>query len=219
MWSPQHADRPQPLVLLGHGGSGHKRGNRQLELARWFATEAGACSVAIDGPYHGDRALEPGADYQRRMAGDGIETVTDDMVGDWLAALDVVTGLHGVHGERVAYLGLSMGTRFGLPFVAAAGSRLRCSVLGKYGMQQPAGMPADIDMGPRFAEDAPRITVPVLYHVQWDDELFPRAGQLALFDLLGSPGRQLIGFPGKHAETSAVAVNAWREFVRRHVGD
>jgi fermentation-respiration switch protein FrsA (DUF1100 family) len=92
-------------------------------------------------------------------------------------------------------------------------------VLGKYGLQQPAVMPVGIDMGPRFAEDAPRITVPVLYHVQWDDELFPRAGQLALFDLLGSPGKQLIGFPGKHAETSVAAIDAWRDFVRRHLGD
>ncbi|WP_432935969.1 hypothetical protein ACQPXM_21970 [Kribbella sp. CA-253562] len=219
MWSPEPVDQPLPIVLLDHGGSGHKRGNRQLDLARWFATEAGAASVAIDGPYHGDRALEPTADYQRRMAEPGIEKVTDGMVADWLATLEAVTGLDGVEGDRVAYLGLSMGTRFGLPFVAAAGSRLRCAVLGKFGMQQPAGMPAEIDMRPRFAADAPRITVPVLFHVQWDDELFPRTGQLALFDLLGSPGKQLIGFSGMHAETSPMAVEAWREFVRRHLGD
>ncbi|WP_083750655.1 hypothetical protein [Kribbella sp. ALI-6-A] len=214
MWSPERVNGLPPLVLLGHGGSGHKRGKRQLDLARWFATEAGAAAVAIDGPYHGDRALAPGADYQRRMADTGIAKVTDGMVADWLATLNAVTALDDVDGDRVAYLGLSMGTRFGLPFVAAAGSRLRCAVLGKYGMQQPAGMPAEIDMGPRLAEDAPGITVPVLYHVQWDDELFPRAGQLALFELLGSPGKQLIGFPGKHAETSAVSIDAWREFVR-----
>ena len=32
MWTPAQQDRPVPLVMMGHGGSGHKRADRQLLL-------------------------------------------------------------------------------------------------------------------------------------------------------------------------------------------
>jgi dienelactone hydrolase len=218
-WSPAHPTKPAPVVLLGHGGSGHKRADRQLRLGRWFAGTLGATAVAIDGPYHGDRVPEPlaSAEYQRQMASDGIDQVTDGMVGDWLAALDAVGRLDGIDSTRAAYVGLSMGTRFGVPFVAAAGSRLVCAVLGKYGMQQPAGMPPAIDMAPRFRRDAPAITAPVLFHLQRGDELFPRAGQLALFELLGSADKRLIELAGGHGDTAPEAVAVWCAFVRWHL--
>lgn len=177
-------------------------------------------AVAIDGPYHGDRVPEPvGArEYQERMAAVGIEQVTDSMVDDWTATLDALVALDLVDGERVGYLGLSMGTRFGLPFVARANRRLRCAVFGKYGMVQPASMPVGIDLAHRFRGDAPAVTLPVLFHVQWDDELFPRAGQFDLFELLGSRDKQLVAFPGPHGATAPAAVTAWCDFVARHLG-
>jgi dienelactone hydrolase len=218
LWQPEHPQRTLPLVLLGHGGSGHKRADRQLQLARRFA-ESQIAAVAIDGPYHGDRLTEPldSRQYQQQMAATGVDTVTDSMVDDWFAVLDAIGSQNLIDTNRVAYLGLSMGTRFGLPFVAAAGPRLRCAVLGKYGLQQPQSMPAAIDMTPRFTRDAPRITVPLLFHVQRDDELFPRPGQLNLFDLLGSPDKQLLTFPGPHGHTPPTAITTWHEFVCRRL--
>jgi hypothetical protein len=38
LWIPTEHDRPVPLVLMGHGGSGHKRSDRQLMLGRRLAT-------------------------------------------------------------------------------------------------------------------------------------------------------------------------------------
>ncbi len=150
---------------------------------------------------------------QDRTAAIGGDAITDGMVDDWTATLDALINLDVVDGGRVAYLGLSMGTRLGLPFVASASSRLRCAVFGKYGLRQSPLMSTPIDTVRRVAQDAPRVTVPVLFHVQWDDELFPRDEQFELFDLLGSPDKQLIAFPGIHRITTPPAGTAWCEFV------
>ena len=215
LWTPTSQQRPAPLVLMGHGGSGHKRADRQLLLGRRFAGESQIAAVAIDGPFHGDRVtapLEP-HQYQERMAAMGVDKVTDGVLDDWRATLDALCQLDTIDAERIAYIGFSLGTRFGLPFVAAAGSRLRCAVLGKNGMR---ASPA-LNMAARFTKDTPRITVPVLLHVQWDDELFPREGQFELFDLLGSQDKRLIAFPGPHGAAAPAAIEAWCEFIMHHL--
>jgi dienelactone hydrolase len=219
LWAPAQQDRPVPLVLLGHGGSGHKRADRQLLLGRRFAGVAQMAAAAIDGPLHGDRVPAPldRRQYQERMAAMGVDKVTDGMVDDWRATLATLSQLDTIDANRVAYMGFSMGTRFGLPYVAAAGNRLRCAVLGKYGMRQTSTMPTAVSMAQRFKQDAPAIQVPVLFHVQWDDELFPRDGQFELFDLIGTQDKRLIAFPGLHGAAAPAAIDAWCAFVAHHL--
>ena len=219
LWTPTEHDRPLPLVLMGHGGSGHKRADRQLMLGRRFATVSQMAAAAIDGPFHGDRVAEKldRQQYQAMMAAMGVDKVTDGMVDDWRATLDDLSQLDVIDGDRIAYVGFSMGTRFGLPYVAAANDRLCCAVLGKNGMCQASAPSAPASMAPRFERDAPNVKVPVLFHVQWDDELFPRDGQFELFDLIGTPDKRLIAFPGPHGAAAPAAVDAWCEFVTHYL--
>ena len=100
---------------------------------------------------------------------------------------------------------------------AAMGDELRCVVFGKFGLRQGPALHQGLDAPDRIASDARRVTAPALFHIQWDDEIFPRDGRLALFDLLGSPEKELTGYSGQHAETKPAAITLWREFVARRL--
>src|SRR5262245_63918478 len=110
LWAPAQQERPVPLILMGHGGSGHKRADRQLLLGRRFAGVAQMAAVSIDGPLHGDRVPEKldRRQYQERMAALGVEKVTNSMVDDWSATLDTLSQLDTIDASRIAYIGFSM---------------------------------------------------------------------------------------------------------------
>jgi pimeloyl-ACP methyl ester carboxylesterase len=78
----------------------------------------------------------PAAEYQPRIVEEGINVVLDRMTDDWLAAVSSLE----VDTTNLAYVGMSMGARFGLPLATALGDRLRCVVLGKFGLEQTPAM-------------------------------------------------------------------------------
>ena len=205
------------LVLLGHGGSGHRHSPRIVALATRFA-ESGFVAAAIDDPYHGERVASPltPADYQARIVAAGVEKVLAGMAADWLATCEVLAQAGIADRTNVAYVGLSLATRFGLPTATALGPSLRCAVFGKFAPRSPVLNPG-LSIPGDVLRDASRIAAPVLFHMQWDDELFPRAGQLELFDAFPSPEKELHAFPGPHARTPGHAPDLWHAFVARQL--
>lgn len=204
-----------PAVLLFHGGSGHKRSERHLRMGRWLASAAGLAVIAIDGPYHGDRVKQPmePSVYQQLIVDEGIERVTERMTGDWLAAVSALAALGIVDDANVSVFAMSMGARFGLPVASALGSRLRCAVIGKFGIRQSGLLHPGLCAPGLMTAAARTVSAPVLYHVQWDDALFPRAGQFELFDALASADKRLSARAGQHAETHPDDEAAWQEFL------
>jgi dienelactone hydrolase len=191
LWTPEGADGTRPLIVMGHGGGQHKKAPSIVDRARRFVAECGFAVVAVDAPSHGDRPEHEeftriATEHQARFdAGEELASliasfqalVARQIVPEWQAVLDAVQKLSHVGPGPVGYWGVSLGCGIGVPFVAAE-PRVRAAVLGLGGAEASA-------------ETAARITVPVEFLVQWDDERVPRTQSLTLFDALASSRRAL----------------------------
>ncbi len=213
-WQPAEVSGPMPLVLMGHGGSGHKRNDRMLMLGRMFSANYGWCAAAIDGPVHGDRGpvTDPTQPEYRGMWQSSHPV--QGMIDDWRATLDALSQLDDVDANRIGYWGQSMGTMFGLPYVACD-QRVRVAVLGKAGMTGSSVRRSGIDT--HFKTYAPQLRVPVLFSIQWDDERFDRDGQLDLYDRLGSKDKRLHAYPGQHIDNGPEAFEVQAAFLKRYL--
>jgi dienelactone hydrolase len=218
LWTPASADGTRPLIVMGHGGGQHKKAPGIVERARRFAAEGGFAVVAVDAPSHGDRPdheefTRIATEYEARLdAGEGLAPliasfqalVVRQIVPEWQAVLDAVQKLGHVGTGPVGYWGMSLGCVIGVPFVAAE-PRIRAAVLGLGGAEVSA-------------EAAARITVPVEFLMQCDDERVPRTQSLALFDALASAEKTLHANPGRHGEVPAFEMDSTLRFFARHLG-
>jgi dienelactone hydrolase len=216
LWSPPDGARNRPLVLLGHGGGQHKAAPGVEARARRYVTSCGFSVAAIDAPGHGDRPrTERDVQFKaeldaRRAAGQPIGPLIErENVGhvaravpDWRITLDAVQAEVGA--ARVGYWGVSLGTLIGMPFVAAE-PRISAAVFGLAPHQSLAAVAA-------------RITIPVEFLLQWDDELVPRQSALALFDAFGSTEKTLHANPGPHLGVPRFEVDSSVRFFTRHLG-
>ena len=185
---------PAPVVLMQHGGSGDKLSPDFVEWAEVFARELGVVVAAIDGPVHGARRTAPDARPEAVRADffavwKSADDRVDSMIEDWQATIDWLVRQPQIDAGAIGFVGLSMGTAYGLPLVAAE-PRIRAAVLGMWGLSfQPSQ---------RLERDAARLRGPILFQQKWDDELFSRDGQLALFDRIGAADKVLCAYPGGH---------------------
>ncbi|GGL92673.1 hypothetical protein GCM10010129_40490 [Streptomyces fumigatiscleroticus] len=173
--------------------------------------------MAIDAPNHGDRPEDEEfgritAEMRAGMAaGENPGAPVAAMhsrpapraVADRRAVLTAVQRLDQVGVGPVGYCGMSMGCGLGVPLIAAE-PRIRAAVLGLLGVHGLAG-------------DAARITVPVQFLVQWDDQMVERERSLALFDALASTEKTLHANPGRHGEVPSFEVDSSLRFFMRHL--
>jgi dienelactone hydrolase len=156
------------------------------------------------------------ADYQQLIVDEGIQSVTARMTEDWLETVSALTAHDFVDDADISVFGMSMGARFGLPVAAALGSRLRCAVFGKFGVRQTEAIHHGLCSPVLTVTAARAISAPALFHMQWDDEVFPRDGQLDLFGALASEDKCLFARSGRHAENHPDDEASWQDFIVRN---
>jgi len=226
-WRPERGTGPTATILIGHGGTQHKRVPNVVGLARRFVRHLGATVYALDAPGHGDRITDPAAAeaararLQGRIASGGgaswqmsadeaaawVER-TQRGVCEWHALVDEVEQGGGGNGT-IGYWGVSMGTLIGLPFVASE-PRVTAAVLGLAGL---GGRPDTVEM----EAQARSLTIPILFVFQWDDELMSRESGAALFDAIGSAEKTMHINPGGHVNTPLFERDDYDRFFARHL--
>ena len=236
LWEPEQAladGTARPTILIGHGGTQHKRIDNVLALARRFVRHLGVSVAAIDAPGHGERiADKEAADAARRrlqgrIAGGrrngtpqplemGPEEAkawvdrTSNGVKEWQALVDdLQANRPDLAAGPFGYWGVSMGTAIGLPFVAEE-PRITAAVLGLAGLSNRPG--AD-----RFEAAARSLQIPVLFLFQAEDELMTLQSGIDLFQAIGSKEKTMHLNPGGHVGVPRFERAAAEEFFRRHL--
>ncbi len=208
-WAPD--GRAWGVVLACHGGSGHKASAGNTAIAR-ACVSRGLAVLAIDGPVHGDRRADRSTDpnlaiesYREAWRnGVGRTSMADDMG----AALDAFLALERFRHLPVGYIGVSMGTGYGIPFLARE-RRAVAAAIGLWGMSYPASE--------HLWDYARRIECPVWFTQQWDDPKFERSSTFDLFDAIGAKDKRLVAYPGGHVELEGERLEDAVDFLAKRI--
>ncbi|MFD9083379.1 dienelactone hydrolase family protein [Streptomyces erythrochromogenes] len=213
LWTPASA-APVPLILMAHNNGLPKSADRLVARARHCAA-AGYAVASIDAAGCGDRPRTAAdeqvrAELRRAMqAGEPVDGIFESMIGplveraapEWRTTLDALLELPGIGGP-VGYSGwTALGIRLAAvePRIAAAGF-----FAGGY-----------VPRAQR--EEARKVTVPLLFLLQWDDEGNPRQRALDLFDAFGTEEKTLHANLGGHTGTPWFEVEDGNRFFDRHL--
>jgi dienelactone hydrolase len=214
LWTPASGSAPAPLILMAHNNGLPKAEPRLVARARQTAAY-GYAVVSIDAAGCGDRP-RPAADEQARAglraamrAGEPVDEIFESLVGpmveravpEWRTTLDAVLALPDLSGS----VGYSGWTALGIR-LAAAEPRIGA-----------AGFFAGGYVPRAQREEARRITVPLLFLLQWDDEGNPRQRALDLFDAFGSREKTLHANLGGHTGTPWFELDDSNGFYGRHL--
>lgn len=180
-------------------------------------TDAGFRAVALDVDGHGPRPRSAADEeevarlHAARRAGDPIGPIVErynaDLarrtVPEWRALLAGLLAMSEIGPAPIGYWGITLGTAIGVPLVAAEPA-IRAAVFGLF-------------WSSTLLEPARRITVPVEFGAQWDDEHIPREESLALFDAFASQEKSLHVNSGKHMEFPRFEAASAVRFFERHL--
>ena len=209
LWLPESMSPGATLVCFGHGASGNRYQAPICYLAARFTFEANLPVLSIDGPVHGLRQVGEGGrtaffpEFQR-------QSCIEDMTDDWTCAVSLVQSLPEVGAGQLAYFGLSMGSLFGIPFVASRNDVI-VATLGLVGVA--SNFPHDEEL----LDAVSKISCPLLFLMQLEDELFVREGYLKVFDAFASIDKRLHANPGLHPEIPAEEIDFAFDFLTGHI--
>lgn len=213
LWTPENEKRKGTLVAFLHGASGSRFQAPIPYLSRKFS-ERGIASLAIDGPVHGLR---------KKLDGGRIALYAEmskpkafhQLFNDWKIALELAENKLQYPVQAMAYFGLSMGTFFGIPYLAHRHQERESTAVAVLGLLGPTGVVSPFRK--RLLSDAANVQLPLLFFVQREDEMFSREGCLELFNGLASPTKILRENPGKHSAIPTEALDFSCEFVTEHL--
>ena len=209
LWLPN--GQPKALVLACHGGSGHKESAAILSIVAQLRPQ-GVAVLAIDGPVHGDRVTDQGQDPAKNRVRFREAWKTGvghtSMAADFSIALDWALLHPALQSLPVGYIGVSMGTAYGIPLLALE-KRIRAAVIGLWS--------TNYVNSEHLKEFATQINCPVWFTQQWDDEFFDREGTAALFNLIGSADKRLVAYPGPHLELQGERLSNAIDFLKNRL--
>ena len=211
IWMPQKTTQSVPLILVGHGGSGHKRSQLVQDIATALLKDFDVAVVAIDGPVHGSRReiFNDGPAVRqefRDLWSSGVSV--DPMVADWMSCIDYLCQMPEIDATKIGWYGISMGTAYGIPLVARD-QRIKAAALGMWGTcREPAQ---------RLKEDAAKIEIPVLFQVKEQDEIFTPQGQQELYELISSRDKTWKSYHGGHTDPKDQQLSDIVQFLMHHL--
>ena len=203
MWSS--TDKPNGVVLLGHGLGVDRFDSTVRRPVEILAQEHNAMVVVPEIPLHGDRADLPYNTpdiverWQQFWVSGGIDLICQELNR-------VATFCEELFGQLpIAYFGLSLGTQYGIPFLAQS-QNIRSAALGLFGSKPAPKTPV-------MNKYAPAIRCPVYFVQKLDDEIHPAATTTHLYSILGSSEKFLDSTSGKHRETSIKSIREACKFM------
>lgn len=217
LWTAADAAGPAPLVLLGHGGGTHRTAPAMVGRARRLVVDGGFVAASLDAPGHGGRPRTAYDDREiaaMQEAMDGGEPVgpivvryngvlAEQAVPEWRTVLDALQELPDVAAGPVGYYGINLGTAIGVPLLVAE-PRIGAAVLGQFWPDTLVPL-------------ARRVTVPIEFDLQWDDQHIDRQAGLELFDAFASVEKTLHANAGRHKELPRFEADSAVRFFARHL--
>jgi uncharacterized protein len=195
--------RPWPVILFLHGINNSKK-TKYVRITSQKFVRQGWAVLSMDGEYRGERRV-----HGRKLTGRShiisMREAVVQSVKDLRRGLDYLIGRGDIDGQRVGFMGVSLGGITGTMFCAldkrvdvvvlALSAGLLKSVAGLRAISGHADPTYDIIEPTTFIGDiSPR---PVLMINAQDDEVFPRFMVDALYESAGEPKRRCM-LPGGH---------------------
>lgn len=203
-------DQPGGVVLLGHGLGVDRFDATVRRPVEVLTREYGAAVVVPEIPLHGVRDPMPDDPagivdrWQAFWAAGGATVIR----GEFERLIDYCDEAFG--SMPLAYFGLSLGTQYGIPFLAQT-TRIRSAVLGLFGSDEPPRTPV-------MNRYAPAVRCPVYFVQKLDDEIHPADSTAHLFETLGANTKVLDASSGAHAEVTMASVRNACAFLAHHGG-